>query len=159
NAPAGWNVTTPPVGGTGTITATNPSIAVSSPQVFTIVVKVNANTTGGVINNTATVSSSTNDPNSSNNLASATTMIETQVVVSITKTDAPDPVAPGATITYLVPVTNNGPSNASTISLTESTPANTTFQSLNAPAGWSCTTPPVNETGSITCTNANLAPG
>src|SRR5262249_18505249 len=146
-------------GGTGTITATNPSVPISSPQVFTIVVKVNAGTADGtVISNTANVTSSTNDPNPKNNSATATTTVNVQADLAITLNDAPDPVLAGNNITYTVTVTNNGPSNAANLSLSESTPANTTFQSLNAPAGWSCSTPPVNGTGNITCTNPNLAP-
>jgi uncharacterized repeat protein (TIGR01451 family) len=35
-------------------------------------------------------------------------------------------------------------------------PATTTFQSLSAPAGWSCTTPAVSATGTVNCTNPSL---
>jgi uncharacterized repeat protein (TIGR01451 family) len=68
NAPGGWTATTPAVGGTGTVTAGNPSLANGANASFTLVVKVNGSTGAGtVISNTATVSSDTADPNGANN--------------------------------------------------------------------------------------------
>src|SRR5688500_3738794 len=69
--------------------------------------------------------------------------------ISVTNTDAPDPVAPGGTITYTQSITNNGPDAATNASFTQSTPAGTTFQSFLAPAGWTCGTPAVGGTGVI----------
>ena len=68
-APAGWATTTPPVGGTGTVTSTISSFAGGSPAaVFTLVVHVPpATPPGSLISNTAIVSSATADPNPSNN--------------------------------------------------------------------------------------------
>ncbi|HEX8288380.1 MAG TPA: DUF11 domain-containing protein, partial [Pyrinomonadaceae bacterium] len=53
-----------------------------------------------------------------------------QADLSITKTDSPDPVTAGNQITYTVTVTNNGPSVASNVSLTDSIPAGTTFSNF-----------------------------
>jgi uncharacterized repeat protein (TIGR01451 family)/CSLREA domain-containing protein len=73
-APAGWTSTTPAVGGTGTVTSTNPSLASGASASFTLVVNVGAATAGGtVITNTATVASTTTDPTQGNNSATATT--------------------------------------------------------------------------------------
>ena len=44
------------------------------------------------------------------------------------------------------------------MTLTDVLPANTTFASLTAPAGYACTTPPVGSTGTVTCTRATLPP-
>ena len=41
----------------------------------------------------------------------------------------------------------------------EATPANTTFASVSAPVGWSCTAPAVGGTGNVTCTDTSLASG
>ena len=77
--------------------------------------------------------------------------------VSTTVTDNPDPVFPGAGLTYTITVANAGPDAATGLSLTDTVPAGTTFASLTAAAGWSCTTPAVGGTGTVTCTSATLA--
>jgi len=79
--------------------------------------------------------------------------------LSVTKTDSPDPVVAGSNITYEITVTNNGPAVAINPTLTDSTPAGTTFVSLSAAAGWSCTAPAVGGTGAISCSTATLASG
>src|SRR5262249_38679234 len=63
----------------------------------------------------------------------------------------PATVYAGNSITYTQTVTNNGPAAAAGVSFTQATPANTTFQSALAPAGWTCTTPAVGATGTIAC--------
>lgn len=77
-APAGWTSVTPPVGGTGTITATNPSVPVATPQAFTLTVAVPGGAaTGTTIVNTATVSTTASaDPTPGNNTDSATTTVQ-----------------------------------------------------------------------------------
>ena len=77
--------------------------------------------------------------------------------LSLTNSGSPNPVLPGGNITYTQVVTNNGPLDALNAVFSEAVPTNTTFQSLTAPAGWTCNTPPVNGTGNITCTNPDVA--
>src|SRR3989454_11761472 len=79
--------------------------------------------------------------------------------LSITKTDSPDPVAPGGTLTYTITVTNAGPNAAVNVTMSDPLPSQTTFQSVAAPAGWSCTTPGVGTTGTVSCTTSPLASG
>jgi len=67
-----------------------------------------------------------------------------------------------ATITafdYTISVTNLGPQAATVLSLSDALPAGVLFQALAAPAGWSCSTPPVGTNGTVSCTSPNLAPG
>ncbi len=82
-----------------------------------------------------------------------------QANVRVTKSDSPDPVVAGQNLTYTIAVTNSGPDPALTVQMSDTVPTHTTFQSLTAPSGWSCTTPPVNDTGPITCTTASLGSG
>ncbi|MGB8580085.1 MAG: C25 family cysteine peptidase [Candidatus Sulfotelmatobacter sp.] len=157
--PAGWSCSTPAVGSAGTINCTNPSFAPGSAS-FTVALKVTAGTAAGTaINDIAAVSSSTSDPNSANNTAIATDVVAlaTQADLIVTNSATPTSVAAGSNITYTQSVTNNGPAAATTVSFTQSTPPNTTFQSITTPAGWTCTTPAVGATGTITCTIATLA--
>lgn len=62
-------------------------------------------------------------------------------------------------ISYTITVTNNGPNPAINAALSDTIPAGTTFSSLVSPGGWSCSTPAVNGTGTVTCTNSSMAVG
>ena len=77
--------------------------------------------------------------------------------LAITNTGTPPVVAPGGTIVYTQVVTNNGPLDAVNAVFSETLPANTTFQSLPNVAGWTCVTPGVGATGTISCTNPDVA--
>jgi uncharacterized repeat protein (TIGR01451 family) len=160
-SPGGWSCTTPAVGGTGAINCSIATLAAGGNAVFTLVVAVNPSLTNGtVITNNATASSTTADPNGGNNSATATTTVGTgSANLSVTKVDTPDPIAPGANITYTITVNNAGPTNASSVSLSDTLPANTTFVSLASPGGWSCITPAVGAAGTVTCTNASVGTG
>jgi len=77
--------------------------------------------------------------------------------LAVTNAATPNPVLPANNITYTQVVTNNGPLDAVNAVFTEQVPTNSTFQSLAFPAGWLCSTPAVNGTGNITCTNPDVA--
>jgi uncharacterized repeat protein (TIGR01451 family) len=154
--PAGWSCTLPAVGSAGTITCTNPSFAPGTAS-FPVVVQVTAGTAHGTaINDTATVTSSTTDPNLANNSATATDVVasSTDADLITTNSAAPLTVAAGSNVTYTQSVTNNGPAAASSpVTFTQTTPPNTNFQSILPPAGWTCVTPAVGASGTITCTD------
>jgi uncharacterized repeat protein (TIGR01451 family) len=152
---SGWTCTN-----TAPYTCSNASLAASTTATFSLVVTVNAAAaSGSSITDTASVSSATSDPNLGNNSASAIVYVANSADLAVTNTASPVPVQAGGTITYTQVVTNNGPSAATTASFTETTPANTTFQSINSVAGWSCTTPTAGNAGTITCTNPSFATG
>jgi uncharacterized repeat protein (TIGR01451 family) len=157
--PTGWSCTLPTAGAAGSITCTNPSFAAGSAS-FLVVVKVTAGTAAGTaINDTATASSSTTDPNLANNTAIAADVVaaSTQADLVTTNSAAPTSLAAGSNVTYTQSVTNDGPVAAAAPSFTQTTPPNTNFQSITAPTGWTCTTPAVGAAGTITCTAASLA--
>jgi uncharacterized repeat protein (TIGR01451 family) len=161
--PAGWSRTdSVAVGGTGTITFTKAPVASGESASFTIVVKVDAVTpTGTNISNTATASTTTIDPNDANNMATATTNIQAQADLALTKTASPTPnVIAGTNLVYTINLTNNGPGAATSVTVTDPTPANTTFFSASVPAGWTRTdSVPVGGTGSIIYSKAAVANG
>lgn len=78
-------------------------------------------------------------------------------LASITKTDAPDPVAPGGTITYTITVQNLSGGDLTGVEVNDVLPSGITFQSLAAPAGWSAAVPLVGTNGTVTMTIATLA--
>lgn len=158
-APGGWTCLTPAVGASGTVSCTHPAMAAGS-EVFTLVVAVAANVpNGSMIANTATISSTTPDPDPNDNQATAVTAVTTQADLSVVKSDTPDPVSPGGTLTYSITVGNSGPSDAANVTLSDVLPAGLGFASLAAPGGWSCLTPAVGASGTVSCNNTSLAPG
>ncbi len=161
--PAGWTCgTTPGVGGTGAIacTATGTLTANSTSGNFTITVTVIAAApVGATITNAATVSETGTDPNLGNNTTTTTTTVS-GADLGMTQIVSAPAVAPGAQITYSETVTNYGPDAATNAVLYQETPANTTFSSMTAPAGWACGTQPASGgTGQVICTDANVNSG
>ncbi len=115
-------------------------MAAGSSGTFTAIYTVNAGTASGtVITDTATVNAANQafGPNS----ATATDVVATgiQADLALTTVGTPATVIPGNNITYTHTVTNNGPASASAVNFTEAIPANTTFASVSAPVGWTCT--------------------
>ncbi len=159
SSPGGWSCTTPAVGAGGTVSCSIASFSAGS-SAFTLVVAVAPSVAAGtVITNSATISSATSDPNSGNETGTATTTVAASADLSVTKVDTPDPVNAGSNITYTITVNNAGPSNAATVSLSDTLPAGTTFVSLSSPGGWSCTTPAVGATGTVSCSIASFSAG
>ncbi|MCL2336990.1 MAG: DUF11 domain-containing protein [Firmicutes bacterium] len=78
---------------------------------------------GGSITNTAVVSSTTADPDLSNNSATVVTPIVTSADLLITKAGDQAAVQPGGTLTYTITVANNGPNDAQNVTVTDAIPA------------------------------------
>ncbi len=94
---------------------------------------------GSVVTNTATASSPTFDPNGGNDSGSATTTLGAEADLAITKSGPATAIA-GTQVTYDITVTNNGPSDATSVSVADPTPAGYTFASATAPCagGFPC---------------------
>jgi len=108
------------------------------------------------VTNSAAASTGAVDPNVANNTAAETTTVNPLADLSITKTDSPDPAFIGSSLTYTIVVTNNGPSPATAIMVSDTLPATVNFASIVAPAGATCTTPAVGATGTVNCTLAGM---
>jgi uncharacterized repeat protein (TIGR01451 family) len=144
-----------------TVNCSIATLTVGSSAAFTLTVNVGAGTPPGTLSNTATATSSTPDGNPGNNSSTASTTVTTSADLSVTKTTPPTPVAVGFDVDYTISVANNGPSDATGVSLTDVIPANMTFASLNQTTGpaFNCTTPAANSTGTITCTIGTFGNG
>jgi uncharacterized repeat protein (TIGR01451 family) len=91
------------------------------------------------ISDTATVAddgSNGPDANPIDNAATDTTPVNAAPEISIFATDAGATSWPSGTITYILFVQNNGNQDASGVVVTESVPANTTFNSVASAIGW-----------------------
>ena len=98
-----------------------------------------ADTVVGNMGNTAFVTSSTRDPDFSNNADSANVSIRAnEADLSVTKSGPAGSVVPGQQVTYTINVINNGPDVAENAVLTDSIPADLTHSSysLNGGATW-----------------------
>jgi uncharacterized repeat protein (TIGR01451 family) len=120
----------------------NLAAGASVPVTITVAVDSNA-TAGTVLRNAALVSSSTGDPNPVNNVAFAEILVQRAVNLSLSKTESADPVVAGNTLTYQITLANNGPSNASGLTLGESItlPTGVTIVSISPSAGTSYAPP------------------
>ncbi len=104
--------------GTGEVTATVGTLANAGISVITVTVAV-ADNAASPLSNTATVSADPNtDPDLNNNSTAEDTTVERLVDVEVDKTVSGNPVA-GQSVTYTVVVTNNGPSEARNVSVTD----------------------------------------
>jgi uncharacterized repeat protein (TIGR01451 family) len=105
----------------------------------------------GTLINTALVRGGEADPIAANNTASSTTTVNPQADLSVGQSAAPIPAFLGNLLVYTLTLTNNGPSPASDVLLTDTLPAGVTLASI--PAG--CT--PVG--GEVVCTAGVLGSG
>ena len=110
-----------------------------------------ASTFLGTATNTAAIFSSSIDTNVANNTAAHETTITAQADLGITKTDSPDPATPGNNLTYTITVTNQGPSEAQNVVVTDTLPSGATLISTSG-----CAEDP---TGVPTCTLGSMAAG
>lgn len=85
-----------------------------------------ASSAAGSIINTAAVTSTTPDPDLSNNTSTTETPVVEQADISVVKLGSPNPVTPGGLLTYTVTVSNAGPGAAVNTTLTDNVPAQLT---------------------------------
>ena len=160
--PAQFTVTnvTSPSGACGNVgnavTCTRPTLVAAASWVITVSVTANPGAPAGTYTNTATVSAITSDPVAGNNSGSQDTEILPSADLSIVKIDSADPVNPNTSFNYIITVTNNGPSDADNLLVTDPIPG----------AGFFTINSVVASTGScgffgsdVTCTVASLPTG
>ena len=100
----------------------------------------------------ASVSSTTADPDLSNNDASAQVTVEPAAALAVTQADSPDPAHVGEDVTYTVQVHNDGPDNADAVTLTDTLPGGSTFETATPSTGTCSET-----AGTVTCDLGSLA--
>ncbi|HWB13112.1 MAG TPA: DUF4214 domain-containing protein [Pirellulales bacterium] len=128
---------------TGTVTVSGGSVVdnlgtLGAGQTATLTLIVMPMQAGG-LTDSASVSSTTSDPNTSNNsatdLATVATTPATAATLSIAKTPSPTSALLGATITYTITVTNTGSQAASNVVVTDLLPSAEQFSSGSATVG------------------------
>jgi uncharacterized repeat protein (TIGR01451 family) len=155
-------------GGGNTIDCTGATIAPAGSR--TITLRAFASSTPGLYTNQAIVDPGNLIPegNETNNADNAQTTVQvgppTQFIdLTVSKTDTPDPVTPGATITYVVTVNNGGTNPAFNVLVRDLLPPGTAMISARditdglppapvGPGGFSCT----QLAGVVDCTGGTL---
>lgn len=112
-------------------------------------------TAAATVVNAASVSAVEPDPNPANNSDSATTEILPVADLSITGTDAPDPVLAGGTLVYTLRVRNAGPDDATGIEFTDVLSPEVAFVAGETGQGPGCT----DSGGVVHCALGMLSPG
>ena len=118
----------------GTLTGTLGNLANNATATITVTVRVNSSTTTA-LNNTATVAGNEPDPVPSNNQDSEPTQVITITDLMITKTVSATPVAFGQAFSYTLLVMNNGPSDATGVTVVDALPAGLTLDSATTTRG------------------------
>jgi uncharacterized repeat protein (TIGR01451 family) len=138
SGPSGWTLTMPPVGGTGSIVANKASVDAKERGDFMLVVHVNPNVaTGSSISDTAVIASGSAETNTANNTDTTNVSVLANADLGVVSSESVDPVGLGAPLQYTLIVTNNGPSDAQSVALTERFSTSTSpvaFSQMSGPA-------------------------
>lgn len=136
----------------GTVTCRLSSLAAGASDKFTVVAHV-AGSVDHRITNTAHVFSNTRDNNPANDTSTTTQPLNQRVDLAITKTSSRTIVPPGGQVNYTLVVTNNGPSDATGVTVTDDVPTGLSLVTAH-PAQGSCTI-----SGALSCSLGWLAAG
>jgi len=156
--PGGTCLPATPIGPTTSTTITCSDLVLPAGGRNTIRVEFTASEAGDV-NDTASVSSSTPDPDTSNNLAVGRVSFSGASNLSITKTDNPDPVVAGTNLTWVVTVGNAGPSTAVNTIVEDLLPAEVQVLSVTPSVGTCQGGIPGNPGAPLTCQLGGVAVG
>jgi uncharacterized repeat protein (TIGR01451 family) len=139
-----------------------PSLGKDQTASYSVTVTAPANAPAAPVLNVASSTSSTDDLQSNNNDGSSpanqvTTTVFSKADLTLTKSAAPDPVTAGEQLTYTVVVANDGPSDASGVTVTDILPAQLDYATSSATTGSFNTGTGVWEVGALAAgTNATL---
>ena len=115
------------------------TLAVSNMATITLAVQVDG-VSNGTLTNRVSLSSSTTDPNTINDVVEETTVVVPPPVpdLQLLKDDGGVTVSAGGTVVYSLSYGNVGAALAAGVVITDTVPVNTTFDPLSSTVGWSC---------------------
>ena len=131
-----------PAGTACTTTIGNLAAGASGSVTFAITVNNPLPTGVNQIDNTVSITDDGNngpDPDPSDNTDTEDTPVDAAPDLAVSKSDADATVSPGGVITYTITYENQGNQEATGVVITETVPANTTFNAASSlPTVWSC---------------------
>ncbi len=129
---AGWSC----IAAGQNVSCTRSTFAVGSSVAATIGLLASSAGTG---NSTATIDTSSFDPNTANNASALSTVVAAQnSSLALSMTDSADPVATGDEFDYVITVTNTGNIPQNNFTLVDTLPTQVSFRSFTG-TGWTCT--------------------
>ncbi len=151
-----WSCSGVSAGATCTILV--PSLAAGATVNLTFVVQIVNPLPAGVTSVTNTACAAANGL--SNSCSTVTTPTTGNPALAVTKSYTGGPVLPGATLTFSVSVSNSGNQDAGPTTLTDTVPANSTFDAVDSSPSWSCAGVAAGSTCTINLANvaAGVAP-
>ncbi|RKZ92303.1 MAG: hypothetical protein DRQ43_09190, partial [Gammaproteobacteria bacterium] len=163
NAPAGSSISgwvcagadCPNANGVGNINETVASLPALASISYTVDIAVPSDFSGNLVNS-ASASAVQADPAAGNNSAPDTDSQSSSADIAVTNSDGSAAYLPGTTVVYNVTVSNNGPSDATNVLVTDAAPAGATISAWSC-SGASC--PNAAGTGSISETALSLVSG
>ena len=108
--------------GTSTVTCPLPAVGLSTPVQIAVTGTVAPGVVAPNVTNSAAVQATTPDPDSTDNQTAVTTPVITSADVALSKT-GPATVTAGDVITWTLRASNNGPSDAQAVVITDTLPA------------------------------------
>jgi fimbrial isopeptide formation D2 family protein/uncharacterized repeat protein (TIGR01451 family) len=145
STPAGFTFAAVPSGAFTIVRYTGGDLLAGQSAVFTFTAQAAASVTAGeILTNTAVVTQATTlpgpDPSERNETPSTgtDTVTFTAPDLALTKDDGLASVTPGQTVLYTLTVSNLGQRDATGVVITETVPANTTFNAGASTPGWGC---------------------
>lgn len=148
-------VVTDPITGITTITIAFGPIAAGGNATLTILVTPNVSSSLGNVAQVTNTTPDELDTNLTNNIAVDPIVLVSPVALSIGLTAQPEPTFVGNTLVYTIDVKNNGPADATNVSIADQLPAGVTISSITASDGGT----PVDNGGLITYTFASIPNG
>jgi len=137
----------------GQITANLGTLASGGSATINLTLAVNP-TASGTLTNTASVTANELDTVPANNTDSDSTPILRRADLRIVKSESGDPIAAGSPLVYTLIVTNDGPSTATGVVVTDALPSGLSFVSANSSLGSVS-----NSGGNVTANIGTLAVG
>ncbi len=130
-------------------------------KVVEIVVRPTEALVGTTLTNTASVTTTTDETDTTNNSAQLeTTVTEPRYDLQVNKSDSIDPVAVGEDVTYTVTIRNNGPAAAENVTMNDLMPVSNLSYQSHEPGDGVCSAPqPGDVGGTLSCTFANIDAG